>query len=113
MTVAPAQRSKAAPDMILPGKAPWRSDVLRYAIGIVAVALVVAARLLLAPPASDESLYLFLVPAVMAAAGLGGVGPGLIATALGLLFGILMSVHPQLTAADIVNAAAFAATGAG
>ena len=114
MTVAPAQRSKAAPDMILPGKGSWRSDVLRYAVGAIAVALAVAARLLLAPLVSDESLYLFLVPAAMAAAGLGGLGPGLTATALGLLFGVLiLPVHPHLTAADIVNAAAFAATGAG
>ena len=100
--------------MILPSKAPWRSDVPRYAAGVTAVALAVAARLLLAPLVSDESLYLFLVPAVMAAAGLGGLGPGLMATALGLLFGVLiLPVHPHLTAADIVNAAAFAATGAG
>ena len=100
--------------MILPSKAPWRSDVPRYAAGVTAVALAVAARLVLASLVSDESLYLFLVPAVMAAAGLGGLGPGLTATTLGLLFGVLiLPVHPHLTAADIVNAAAFAATGAG
>jgi two-component system sensor kinase FixL len=100
--------------MVFARKTAWLSGVARYAIGTAAVGLAVAARLLLAPIVSDESLYLFLVPAVMAAAGVGGLGPGLSATALGLLLGIVaFPVHPQLTAGDTVDAAAFAAIGAG
>lgn len=114
MTVVPAQPPKSASDTARAGKAAWKTDVLRYAIGTTAVALAVAARLLLTPIVSDESLYLFLVPAVMAAAGVGGLGPGLIATALGLLFGVVVfPVHAQLTAGDTVDAAAFSAIGAG
>ncbi len=114
MTVVPAQQSKAAPGMTLTRRAPWRSDALRYAIGAVVVAIAVVARLLLAPIIGDESVYLFLIPAVMAAAGFGGFGPGLIATAVGLLCGIfVLPVHPSFTAGDAVNAAGFTAIGAG
>src|SRR5207244_8162730 len=101
MTVVPAQQSKATPGMASASKPPRRSDVLRYAIGVVAAVLAVSARLLLAPVVSDESLYLFLIPAVMAAAGFGGLAPGLIATALGLLFALfVLPVHADLTAGD-------------
>jgi two-component system, LuxR family, sensor kinase FixL len=89
-------------------------DALRYAAAPGCVALAVAAKLLLAPLVSDESLYLFLVPAALAAAGFGGLGPGLVATALGLLLGLFVfNAHAQLLTADIVNAATFGAIGAG
>lgn len=114
MAVAPSQQSKAARGTALEANAPWRSDLLRYAIGVGAAALAIAARLLLASTASDESLYLLLVPAVLAAAGFGGLGPGLTATAIGLLFAlVVLPLHPDLTPGDIVNAVAFTAIGAG
>jgi len=114
MTIVPEKQSKVAPSMALVSRSPWRSELLRYTIGILAILFAASARLLLAPIIGDESLYLFLIPAVMAAAGFGGFGPGLIATALGLLFGIFaLPVHSGLTAGDLVNAAGFAAIGAG
>jgi two-component system sensor kinase FixL len=89
-------------------------DLLRYAAAPGGVALAVVAKLLLAPIVSNESLYLFLVPAALAAAGLGGLGPGLVATALGLLLGLFVfNAHPHFTGADIANATAFGAIGAG
>jgi two-component system sensor kinase FixL len=91
-----------------------RSVLLRYGMAVACVAVAVAIRLLLSPVASDELLYLLLVPALMVAAVIGGLGPALLATALGLVFGILVSpVHSQLTGGDIVNAAAFAVIGLG
>ncbi len=113
MTAVPAQHSKAATSMSLASRVS-RSELRRYAIGVVAVAIAVVIRLLLAPFVGDESLYLFLIPAVMAAAGFGGFGPGLIATALGLLCGVfVLPVHHGFTAGDVVNAAGFTAIGAG
>src|SRR5688572_12375180 len=108
MTAVPAQPSK-------PTRTPSAGNVVaRYVIAAAAIALALAVRLLLAPVVNDPSLYLFLVPAVMAAAGIGGFGPGLIATALGLLFGLfILPSHPQLTAGDVVDAIAFAAIGGG
>ena len=84
----------------------------RYALAPVTVAVAVAFKLLLAPIASGESLYLMLVPAVLAAAGLGGLGPGLLATVLGLLFA-LVSAQFKIGADGIANAAIFVAVGAG
>jgi two-component system sensor kinase FixL len=111
MPVASTQPPSEAP---FAGKPGWKRDVLRYAVAPGTIALAVAARLLLAPVASEESLYLFLVPAVLAAAGIGGLGPGLGATLLGLLLGLFaFNPHPQLMTADIANAAAFGAIGAG
>jgi two-component system, LuxR family, sensor kinase FixL len=49
---------------------------------------------------------------VLAAAGLGGLGPGLAATVLGLLF-VVLTAQSRLGASDIANAAIFAAIGAG
>jgi hypothetical protein len=52
-----------------------RPDVLRYALAPVAVALALIVRVMLAPILHDASPYLFFVPAVLLAAGLGGWGP--------------------------------------
>src|SRR5438477_6855087 len=89
-----------------------KRDAARYTVAPVVVALAIAAKLLLSPIASDESVYLILVPAVLAAAGLGGLGPGLAATALGLLF-VALTAQSRLGATEIANAAIFAAIGAG
>ena len=96
------------------GKSDWRRDALRYGIAAGAVALAAGVRWGLTPILSDESPYLFFVPAVLAAAGIGGLGPGLAATAASFLLGglILWSHHP-LAGGDLVNAVAFGAIGAG
>jgi len=93
-------------------QAAAKRDVARYAVAPVTIALAIAAKLALSPIASDESVYLVLVPAVLAAAGLGGLGPGLAATVLGLLF-VVLTAQSRLGASDIANAAIFAAIGAG
>lgn len=114
MTSVSAQPPEPPSPRALAGHLAWGSDVVRYAVAAGALALALAARLVLAPVVSDPSLYLFLVPAVLAAAAIGGLGPGLMATALGLLFGLfVLPVNPRLTAGDMVDAAAFAAIGAG
>jgi K+-sensing histidine kinase KdpD len=63
----------------------WRTDIVRYGIALASVAIAFAARALLGPVLEDQAPHLFFVPAVLAAAGLGGLGPGLLATALALL----------------------------
>ena len=96
------------------GTSDWRRDAVRYGIAAGAVALAAGVRWGLAPILSDELPLLFFVPAVLAAAGIGGLGPGLAATAASLLLGgwILWSHHP-LAGGDLVNAVAFGAIGAG
>jgi two-component system, LuxR family, sensor kinase FixL len=91
-----------------------RQASVRYGIAVVAVALALAVRALLTPLGGSEPSYLFFVPAVLVAAGAGGLGPGLLATALSLLAAILVIADPgQLSAPTVVNSLAFAAIGAG
>jgi two-component system sensor kinase FixL len=94
----------------------------KAAIYAVSLALVVIAYMLwslLSPILDHQALYLFLAPAVLVAGMLGGIGPGLVATALGLVlhlratgefYGLAHSDSPSF-AAGLVRAAVFAGLG--
>jgi len=87
---------------------------LRYGIAPAAAALAFTVRVLLAPILDDEAPYLFFIPAVLVAAGIGGLGPGLVATSLGFLLGLFFVPSlPALSLTGIVNAGAFVAIGSG
>ncbi|HZD63474.1 MAG TPA: DUF4118 domain-containing protein, partial [Xanthobacteraceae bacterium] len=91
-----------------------RQDALRYGMAPLAVAIAFVARLALTPLLHGDSPYLFFIPAVLVAAGLGGLGPGLLATALSAVLGLfLITTFPVLTVPEIVNAGAFVLIGAG
>src|SRR5437870_1732662 len=91
-----------------------RENVIRYAIAPVAVAIALAARSLLTPILPEEAPYIFFVPAVLVAAGLGGLGPGLVATLLGTLLGLLLvEDYPSYSPPEIVNAVLFGLIGTG
>ena len=53
-----------------------------YALVLALVAVTFLARSLVAPTLGTQSLYLFLMPAVLIAGIVGGLGPGLLATFL-------------------------------
>ncbi len=67
-----------------------RGRIWRYGVAPTAVALSLAARALLAPILHDDTIFLYFVPAVLISAGIGGLGPGLLATALGLVAAFFM-----------------------
>src|SRR5215467_10568329 len=91
-----------------------RREVLRYALAPVVVALAFFARLALTPILGDASPYLLFVPAVLIAAGLGGLGPGLLATGLSVVLGFFVSTtSPSLSVPEIVDAALFTLIAAG
>src|SRR6516225_5347696 len=91
-----------------------RREALRYALAPFAVAIAFLARLALTPILGDASPYLLFVPAVLIAAGLGGLGPGLLATGLSVVFGFFVStISPSLSVPEIVDAALFTMIGAG
>jgi two-component system sensor kinase FixL len=114
MTQVPVRSPRPTPTAPVARRSGWRDEALRYGVAPAAVVLAVSARLLLAPLVSDESFYLILVPAVLAAAAAGGLGPGLAATAFGLLFSLLfLTVQSRFTSGDAVNAAAFGVIGIG
>ena len=91
-----------------------RQEALRYALAPVAVAIAFLARLALTPILGDASPYLLFVPAVLVAGGLGGLGPGLLATALSVVLGFfVITMSPGVSASEIVDAALFTLIGAG
>ena len=94
--------------------APERGKILRYGIAPTAVTLALAARALLAPILHDDSIFLYFVPTVLISAGIGGLGPGLLATALSLLAAFfVLSSASSISNTGLVNAAAFAVIGIG
>jgi two-component system, LuxR family, sensor kinase FixL len=83
---------------------------LLYGTALLAVIVAWAVRTALAPVLQAQSPYLLFVPAVLVAAGLGGWGPGLAATALGTLLGIFLVAEPR---AEVAGAIIFALIGVG
>ena len=80
----------------------------------LAVAIAFVARMALTPIVQGDSPYLFFIPAVLVAAGLGGLGPGLLATGLSAVLGLfVITDFPNLTVPEVVNAVAFVLIGAG
>src|ERR1700758_1405465 len=91
-----------------------RREALRYALAPFAVAIAFLARLALTPILGDASPYLLFVPAVLIAAGLGGLGPGLLATGLSVVLGLfVITTSPSLSMPEIVDAGLFTMIGAG
>jgi two-component system sensor kinase FixL len=88
----------------------------RYGIAIVAFALALGLNFLLESLLllRGDASYLIFLPAILIASAYSGWGPGLLATLMGLAFGLFFVVDfRSLTAADIVNAASFAVVGIG
>jgi two-component system sensor kinase FixL len=91
-----------------------RRGVLLYGSVLLALAAASALWIAIRPILHDHSPYLFFVPAVLVAAGLGGWGPGLAATALGALLSLFVGTgFSDVSAPEIVNAIAFTLIGAG
>src|SRR5258708_3198922 len=91
-----------------------RQSLVLYGIAAVAVALALAGRALLGPILQDQAPYLFFVPAILVAAGIGGFGSGVLATVLSLsLCFIFIPDFPGLSLPEFINAGAFVAIGLG
>jgi two-component system sensor kinase FixL len=112
MTEARAQQPSSLGQAI----ASWsgRSLIERYGIAVIGIALALALRTALASLLEGSAAYLFYVPAILAASALGGWGPGLFATILGLLTGLFfVADYRALNAADIMYAFVFVLVGVG
>jgi two-component system, LuxR family, sensor kinase FixL len=91
-----------------------RCAVMQYGIAILAIALALGAKLLLASTLRGEASYLFFLPAILVASALGGWGPGLLATVLGLSLGLYFVTGVRApTASDAINAIIFLLVGIG
>src|SRR4029077_2282641 len=88
----------------------------RYGLAIAAFALALGLNFLLESLflLRGDAFYLFFLPAILIASAYSGWGPGLLATLLGLLFGLFFVVDfRSLTTADVVNAVSFVVVGIG
>lgn len=94
---------------------PIRSPVLRYLIGVSLVAAAAAARYLLERSFGHVGIFAFFYAAVLIAAYLGGLGPGLAATILSAAtVRIAFSdkvLAPQTNIADVLSQIIFIGTG--
>jgi two-component system sensor kinase FixL len=92
-----------------------------YVASLALVAIFFLLQSLLAPTLGNQTLYLFLVPPVLIAGALGGMGPGLLATAssLGLhlyatgTYLIVIDLNSPLFVAEVSRAATFTVLGIG
>jgi two-component system, LuxR family, sensor kinase FixL len=75
--------------------APWRRIAWPYGIAILAIALGIAVKLAVASALAGQASYLLFMPAVLIGSALGGWGPGLLATALGLALGLYFVADAQ------------------
>jgi two-component system sensor kinase FixL len=93
---------------------PERGVILRYGVAPTVVALALAARALLAPAFPDEGIFLYFLPPVLISAGIGGLGPGLLATTLSLVIASFAITEPSaLAKSALVNGVAFAVISVG
>ncbi len=92
-----------------------------YGLALTVIALTLLMRAWLGPTLANQALYIFLIPAVIIVGVVGGLGPGLLATA-GALFlqmfatgdaGILSDVDTPLFFLEIARAVTFVLVGAG
>jgi two-component system, LuxR family, sensor kinase FixL len=92
----------------------WRGVAGQYGIATVAIAVALIIRVALASVLAGEASYLFFFPAILIASAVGGWGPGIFATFLGLLLGLFFITDDRsLSNADIINAVVFTAVGVG
>lgn len=93
---------------------PLQHVAIEYAAAAVAVGLALGLRLILEPIVAGQAVYLLYVPAVLVGSAVGGFGPGLFATVLGLLLSMFFVAEFRSFAPyDWVNIAAFALVGVG
>ncbi|WP_189434725.1 PAS domain S-box protein, partial [Mesorhizobium sp. M1E.F.Ca.ET.041.01.1.1] len=87
---------------------------MRYAIAVAAVAVAFIARFVLASILKDQAPYLFFLPAALLAAGVGGFGPGILATGLSVpLVFFFIANYGAVGWTEIANGAVFVLIGVG
>jgi two-component system, LuxR family, sensor kinase FixL len=92
--------------------ARWRQVAWPYGVAILVIAGVLGIKLAFASVLGGEASYILFVPAVLIASAVGGWGPGLLATALGVALGLFFVAGARpLAAGDIVNTCVFALVG--
>ena len=90
-------------------RAPWD-----YGLTAVAVAIAALLHYGFESVLGGQAGYLFFIPAVLIGSAIGGWGPGIFATVLGILIGVLfVAAHRSFTPASQLNVVLFALVGIG
>jgi len=76
-----------------------RRSATDYALALAVSLLGFAVRRMLDPVLTDQATYIFFTPAIIIASAVGGFGPGLLATVLGVVGGLYFSGDLPSTAA--------------
>ena len=66
----------------------------RYGVAPIGVVMALAVHALLTPLLHSDSIFLYFLPPVLIAAAIGGFGPGLLATVMGVV--AAYAVIPEL-----------------
>jgi two-component system sensor kinase FixL len=91
-----------------------RGKILLYGIAPTTVALALAVRSLLTPFFPNEAIFLYFMPAVLICAGIGGLGPALLALTLSVAAVLLgLGAPAAMSEFGWVNGAAFVVTAIG
>jgi two-component system, LuxR family, sensor kinase FixL len=114
-TVLPHSQSDAPKmGMQLMAWRAWRLIRTPYGIAVWASAVAGGIRFALDTILSGQASHIFFVPAILVASAIGGWGPGILATILGLLLGVyFVADFRTVLPGDIINAFIFAAVGVG
>lgn len=107
----PTPGAMGPPDKLSP-RAWWRGRVAGFGVAIGATAACLMLRLALEPVIHDRALFLLFVPALMAAAAVGGFAPALAATVVSLaIHAALMGDSLVSDTANLISAVVFALLG--
>jgi two-component system, LuxR family, sensor kinase FixL len=106
--------SDPVPDAAIESKGALRRAASDYALAIGVTLLCFAVRRMLDPIVTAQATYIFFMPAILVASAVGGFGPGLVATVLGVAGGLFfLADFPRPTTPEIASVVAFAAIGFG
>jgi two-component system, LuxR family, sensor kinase FixL len=108
-----APRSEGGPiDRLLGALFDPTTSGVHYWAAVAAVGIWLMLAWGLHPWLEDRGFFLILIPAVLFAAGFGGLGPGLLATALSVALGVLL-IGANLSQPTLLEALSFTIVGGG
>jgi two-component system sensor kinase FixL len=90
-----------------------RSEVARYALAVAVVAAAFGLRLALEPLLHSQGTYLLFIPAVLISSSIGGLGPGVVSTAMAIILAFAFFLDLPLGKSELVYVGIFAVVGIG
>jgi len=89
------------------------TSVAHYGAALGAMGVVLLLAWVLRPVLQGQASFLIFIPGVLFAAGFGGIGPGLLVTAVTAVLGVLLMGNGTMTAPALIEAVVFTVVGIG